>query len=413
MQGKARRMTWSNAIKRDSFIMPLRTYRLWGGKGASLPPYCPLPPEYRRYFDTFAHLYAMALVAYAGLMLPLFVWLGRPSPIVIVLFSVLMTLGARRLHHRGYMAWGATLLWGMMLLLIGEAIRLYGAGVGFEFYVGLALLVLHISAIPRSYKIVLSLLLLGVIGALLMSMHQGTPSVALSPVVATWLLWVNLVLTGALFGGVLMGLEGVTERLERAYRREALHDMLTGALNRRAIVAMAERWQRAKRPFAVVLLDVDHFKRFNDLHGHATGDAALCHLVNCLRQGLRDGDMLGRYGGEEFMLLLPGTSRVAAMAVAERVATIVRDQPLVLPDKSLGMTVSQGLATHDEAATLSAMIALADRRLYAAKGAGRDRVMSWEAFDTLPPMPTRCVVEGAEACSFEAPRRHDDSVIKA
>lgn len=140
---------------------------------------------------------------------------------------------------------------------------------------------------------------------------------------------------------------------------------------------------------------------------------SLVILVNCLRQGLRDGDMLGRYGGEEFMLLLPGTSRVAAMTVAERVASFVRDQPLVLPDKSLGMTVSQGLATQDEAATLSAIIALADRRLYAAKGAGRDRVMSWEAFDTLPPMPTRCVVEGAEACPFESPRRHDDSVVKA
>ncbi len=406
-------MTWPNAIKRDSFIMPLRTYRLWGGRGAALPPSCPLPPEYRRYFDTFAHLYAMALVAYAGLMLPLFVWLGRPGPILIVLCSILMTLGARGLHHRGYMAWGAALLWGMMLLLIGEAIRLYGAGVGFEFYVGLALLVLHISAIPRSYKIVLSLLLLGVTGALLMSMHRGEGQVALPSATSTWLLWVNLVLTGTLFAGVLMGLEGVTERLERAYRREALHDMLTGALNRRAIVAIAERWQRAKRPFAVVLLDVDHFKRFNDLHGHAAGDAALCHLVNCLRQGLRDGDMLGRYGGEEFMLLLPGTSRVAAMAVAERIATIVRDQPLVLPDKSLGMTVSQGLATQEEAATLSAMTALADRRLYAAKGAGRDRVMVWETFDRLFPIPTRCVVEGAEACPFEPPRRHDDSAVKA
>ncbi|MCK0713546.1 GGDEF domain-containing protein [Chromohalobacter sarecensis] len=393
--------------------MPLRTYRLWGGRGASLPPYCPLPPEYRRYFDTFAHLYAMALVAYAGLMLPLFVWLGQPGPILIVLASVLMTLGARGLHHRGYMAWGATLLLSMMLLLIGEAIHLYGAGVGFEFYVSLALLVLHISAIPRGYKIVLSLLLLGVIGALLMSMHRGTPQVALPSATATWLLWVNLVLTGALFAGVLMGLEGVTERLERAYRREALHDMLTGALNRRAIVAIAERWQRSKRPFAVVLLDVDHFKPFNDLHGHATGDAALCHLVSCLRQGLRDGDMLGRYGGEEFMLLLPGASRSDAIAVAERVAAVVRDQPLVLPDKSLGMTVSQGLATQDEAATLSAIIALADKRLYAAKGAGRDRVMAWEAFEALSPMPTRCVVEGAEACPFEPPRRHDDSAVKA
>ncbi|MCI0509171.1 diguanylate cyclase (GGDEF)-like protein [Chromohalobacter marismortui] len=393
--------------------MPLRTYFPWAGRGTALPPYCPLPPESRRYFDTFAQLYGMALVAYIGLMLPLFVWLGHPGPILIVLFSVLMTCGARGLHHRGHMAWGAILLWGMMLVLIVEAIRLYGTGVGFEFYVGLALLVLHTSAIPRSYKIVLSLLLLGVIGALLMHMHQGAPWVALSPAVATGLLWANLALTGGLIGSVLMGFEGVTERLERAYRREALHDMLTGALNRRAILAIAERWRCAKRPFALVLLDVDHFKRFNDLHGHATGDAALCHLVNCLRQGLRDGDVLGRYGGEEFLLLLPGTSRSDAMAVAERVALVVRDQPLMLPDKSLGMTISQGIAIHDEAATLRELLELADQRLYAAKRGGRDRVMAWEIFDTLSPVPSRYVVEGAEACPFELPRRHDDSVIKA
>ena len=406
-------MTWPNAMKRDSLIMPLRLYRPWGGGGPPLPPRCPLPPERRRYFDTFIHLYGMALVAYAGLMMPLFLWLGHPWPVGIVLASLMVTLIARGLHLRGHMAWGAGLLWAVMVLLICEAIRLYGAGVGFEFYVGLALLVLHISALPKSCKIALSCLLMGMVGVLLMSVHHDTPSTSPSSAMATRLLWVNLTMMGMLFGGVLMGLEGVTERLERTYRREALHDMLTGALNRRAILAIAERWHRAQCPFALVLLDVDHFKRFNDLHGHATGDAALCHLVNCLQQGLREGDMLGRYGGEEFMLLLPGMTRGSATTVAERIAALVREQPLALPDKSLGMTVSQGIAAEDEAATLGEMIELADQRLYAAKHAGRDRVMAWDVFETLSPLPDQRIAEGAEACAFSPPRRHDDSVIKA
>lgn len=355
----------------------------------------------------------MALVAYAGLMMPLFLWLGHPWPVGIVLASLVATLVARYLHLRGHMAWGACLLWTAMVWLICEAIRLYGAGVGFEFYVGLALLVLYISALPRVCKIALSCLLVGVVGALLISVSRDTPLVTLAPGTTTGLLWINLSMMGVFFASVLMGLEGVTERLECTYRREALHDMLTGVLNRRGILAIAERWRRARYPFALVLLDIDHFKRFNDLHGHATGDAALCHLVNCLRQGLREGDMLGRYGGEEFMLLLPGMTQGAALMVAERIAARVREQPLVLSEKALGMTVSQGIASEEEATTLSEVIALADRRLYAAKHAGRDRVMAWDAYETLSPLPGHRIAEGAEACVFSIPGRHDDSAAKA
>lgn len=393
--------------------MPLRLSRPWGGGGPSLPPRCPLPPERRRHFDIFVHLYGMALVAYAGLMMPLFLWLGHPWPVGIVLASLVATLVARYLHLRGHMAWGACLLWTAMVWLICEAIRLYGAGVGFEFYVGLALLVLYISALPRVCKIALSCLLVGVVGALLISVSRDTPLVTLAPGTTTGLLWINLSMMGVFFASVLMGLEGVTERLECTYRREALHDMLTGVLNRRGILAIAERWRRARYPFALVLLDIDHFKRFNDLHGHATGDAALCHLVNCLRQGLREGDMLGRYGGEEFMLLLPGMTQGAALMVAERIAARVREQPLVLSEKALGMTVSQGIASEEEATTLSEVIALADRRLYAAKHAGRDRVMAWDAYETLSPLPGHRIAEGAEACVFSIPGRHDDSAAKA
>ena len=101
------------------------------------------------------------------------------------------------------------------------------------------------------------------------------------------------------------------------------------------------------------------------------------------------------------------------MTVAERIAALVREQPLVLSEKSLGMTVSQGIAAGDEAATLDELIELADQRLYAAKHAGRDRVMAWDAFETLSPLPDQRIAEGAEVCAFATPRRHDDSVIKA
>jgi len=129
------------------------------------------------------------------------------------------------------------------------------------------------------------------------------------------------------------------------------------------------------------MVDADHFKAVNDRHGHAAGDAALRALAGLLRGLTREEvDLVGRLGGEEFGLLLPGRNAAAAMAVAERLREAVAAQEITVPDRegralTLRLTASFGVAEHGAAGTgLEALLAVADAALYAAKAAGRDCV---------------------------------------
>lgn len=162
-------------------------------------------------------------------------------------------------------------------------------------------------------------------------------------------------------------------------RRSAELDSLTGALNRRAIDqrlagSFARAWE-AQAPVAVLFVDMDHFKEVNDTYGHASGDECLRALSETMRQGLRPGDILGRYGGEEFLVLLPGRDLAGAMPVAERIRAGIERQPLSCAGHAVAMTVSVGVAarrSHERSADEA--VARADRALYAAKRAGRNRV---------------------------------------
>ena len=174
-------------------------------------------------------------------------------------------------------------------------------------------------------------------------------------------------------------------RLERLSR----HDALTGLLNRRAMDdLLAQEEQRARRlvgqgrtpntgQMAVLMIDVDHFKRLNDSQGHATGDRALQHLATVMASQLRDIDHLARWGGEEFLALLPATTGADALVLAERLCERVRSRPLQVDDLRLPLTVSVGVAEwlgpHD---SLDGLLGRADGALYQAKQAGRDRVVS-------------------------------------
>lgn len=168
-----------------------------------------------------------------------------------------------------------------------------------------------------------------------------------------------------------------SERVRDEFEHLATHDDLTQALNRRAILAAGEaelqRWQRYGLPFALLLLDIDHFKRINDTHGHLVGDQVLQRFVEVLRPVLRGPDRLARYGGEEFFVLMPATDAPAALAAAERLRGAVERQTATadLP----ACTASIGLAcvqAGDEA--LTALISRADAALYRAKAQGRNRV---------------------------------------
>ena len=169
------------------------------------------------------------------------------------------------------------------------------------------------------------------------------------------------------------------ERLHRIVERQALVDGLTGLANRRhgeeVLAVEVARAQRFGGPVGIVLADLDGFKDVNDRHGHPTGDIALREFADVLRETVRDVDLVCRWGGEEFLLVLPGTDTDGAEQLAERVRETLRDRVLVGPDGTpLLVTASFGVASFPDAASPDQLVAEADRALYEAKRNGKDRV---------------------------------------
>jgi diguanylate cyclase (GGDEF)-like protein len=161
-------------------------------------------------------------------------------------------------------------------------------------------------------------------------------------------------------------------------RRLADIDALTGLYNRRGwtdrVLALDEDLGRRSESFSVLFLDLDRFKELNDQLGHEAGDAALRVLAGVMREELREQDIIGRYGGEEFVVALPGADRLHAARVAERIRA--RLQELATADPAAAMrTVSIGVATLNLGETTTALLKRADSAMYAAKAAGRNRVV--------------------------------------
>ncbi|MES2919845.1 MAG: GGDEF domain-containing protein [Pseudomonadota bacterium] len=173
---------------------------------------------------------------------------------------------------------------------------------------------------------------------------------------------------------------------EETIRELGSTDMLTGLHNRRSIMSLLEkevaRSRRDGQPLSVVLLDLDHFKRINDTWGHPTGDRVLQRSAHVLRESLRQHDAVGRYGGEEFMLLLPGTALDGARILLERCREQVADS-IVDADtgEAVRLSASFGLACNEGRSELDAedLIRLADEALYRAKAGGRNRVEAMQA----------------------------------
>jgi diguanylate cyclase (GGDEF)-like protein len=183
------------------------------------------------------------------------------------------------------------------------------------------------------------------------------------------------------------------EMAQAELRRLARTDPLTGALNRLALDEMGrDLFQRsAPQTGAVLMIDVDHFKAINDRFGHAGGDRMLATLAHGIGRCLRQGDVLGRVGGEEFLVLLPDTGIDDALALAERLRAAVAQLQVVLDGEPLAATISIGVAVREAADTApGTLVRRADRALYAAKNAGRNRVATLEG---APPVPAR---EGAD-----------------
>jgi diguanylate cyclase (GGDEF)-like protein len=168
-------------------------------------------------------------------------------------------------------------------------------------------------------------------------------------------------------------------QLHAEVHQMAVTDSLTKLYNRRGFFELGEReverTRRSKRPLAAIMLDIDHFKQVNDSYSHAVGDQVLQELANRCKARLRRTDLLGRYGGEEFAILLPETDEESAIKVAERLRKTIEKKPVETDRGAISITISLGVTTANEnAPELAILLDHADTAMYAAKQAGRNRV---------------------------------------
>jgi diguanylate cyclase (GGDEF)-like protein/PAS domain S-box-containing protein len=192
--------------------------------------------------------------------------------------------------------------------------------------------------------------------------------------------------------GILIILRNITtlKETQLALQEMAITDPLTGLHNRRHFFQIAgqeiERSLRYGHPLTAIMIDIDHFKQVNDTCGHIDGDQVLRSLAMCLQQNTRQVDILCRYGGEEFILLLAETGIDQALQTAERIRQQIETMPIIIGGTEIRITASLGLAEMRYAENLEQLLRHADQAMYAAKRAGRNRIRTYIPQDKLLPL---------------------------
>jgi diguanylate cyclase (GGDEF)-like protein len=241
-------------------------------------------------------------------------------------------------------------------------------------------------SVPWQRMVALTLFALAATGATMLAMHALRPG-AYAPVIDLSNFLVGAIVLPAVTAvAVLLG--RLRERLHRQ-RSElkaalariqdlAIRDELTGLANRRhaqqLLAYEANRNEHAAQPFAVALIDLDHFKRLNDCHGHAGGDEVLRRFADEARASVCGFELVARWGGEEFLLLMPGATAAVALATTDRLRARIEDVHMPRDGGVLRFTCSAGVAEHVPGQTVAQTLSRADEALYRAKAAGRNRV---------------------------------------
>lgn len=179
-------------------------------------------------------------------------------------------------------------------------------------------------------------------------------------------------------GQRILQLEDTLVAAREAMRFRATHDALTAVWNRGSILEFLRNAMRCQEPTATLLCDIDHFKNINDVHGHLAGDAVLREVARRLQNAVRAGDGIGRYGGEEFLIVLPRCGPQNLCERAEQLRRVVAEEEFLVNGSALSVCMSIGAVAWQDcegAATLESILSCADAALYRAKNAGRNRVV--------------------------------------
>jgi diguanylate cyclase (GGDEF)-like protein len=257
----------------------------------------------------------------------------------------------------------------------------------------------------RSYLVVAG-------GLLFMSASEGAQvflAVSQSALLPAHIAWDHVSIQAAGYITILLGLllwirdlrqtRNDLQRSNSALQKVAATDFLTGLVSRRQASFLLDfetaRARQRRHPLGFIMIDLDHFKTINDEHGHLAGDAVLAHIGHLLKSRLRETDIVSRYGGEEFLVLIPAATSPGVAALAETLRQAIAENPTAYRGQSLPMTASFGVVTShiDGEETAQDAISRADAALYAAKALGRNRVIRWEDIAPRTEEPAADVVQ--------------------
>ncbi len=345
---------------------------------AGIPAVVSPPP---RIAAVVRHVAWIGIVAHAGFV-PMFALGGHPRLAAFNVFSVAIWLAAAIVNRRGQ---STLAMWLITLEVVAHAllaVAALGWSSGFQYY--LVPLIPFVMFNDRLASRTVAIISAGIFAALLglrALAPEGVITGAVLPgvPVALWR-YGNLAIPLLALAMVSFYFRRASTTAERRMESMALTDPLTGLLNRRSMEQRlreaAHGFQRTGRAFSVVMADVDRFKRINDAHGHAAGDRVLRALAGLFGERLRGHDAVARWGGEEFLLLLPETDLATACEVADRLRVTVEARLPETASLSESITLTFGVAVFDRPMRVDACLEKADEALYAGKAEGRNRVVS-------------------------------------
>lgn len=337
---------------------------------------------------------ASTLMLVAVLLMHVMTWLGVNDGSGLWVWTVVSLVGLVSMFLAIRLGWSARLEDPSMTLpqllyavaCTAGAYRIAGAGHGVALLMVAIVLMFGVFGLKRWQAWLIGAYTVAVFGLAMHSGAEAQPDVYDPPVQAAY--FVSLVLfvcglmaVGGRVSAMRQRLRAQRTELTQAFDRIhllATHDDLTGLPNRRAMTELLEaerqRSVRAGHPWSVAILDVDHFKLVNDVHGHAAGDEALRTVARVCASMMRKYDTVSRWGGEEFVLLFRDIDPQLALAAAERVRTRLEETPVCVGDTTFAVKASIGVAAHLRGEEAAHTLSRADRALYGAKAAGRNQV---------------------------------------
>ncbi len=317
----------------------------------------------------------LGIVAHAGFV-PLFALTGQRALAAFNVGSVAIWIAAWLVNRRGASTLAMWMLSAEVAAHAVLAVMNLGWSSGFQYY--LVPLIPFLMFNERAGTKTVAVASGGVL-AIFIALRAAAPATPVLPAALREFVYANLFIPFLMLGLLSYYFRLASTDVERTMTKIAQTDPLTGLLNRRRMEERLDEEVARHRAhgvgFAVILADVDHFKLINDQHGHDAGDRVLAGVASVFNHSLRGGDAVARWGGEEFLLLLPGTDLRAAEEVAQRLRVAAEQGLAQVGGLPQALTLTFGVAGFAENASLDACLKAADEALYRGKAAGRNRVV--------------------------------------